>query len=37
VLAVNNLEEGFDASPAVVGSEIYLRGRNHLYCISESR
>jgi outer membrane protein assembly factor BamB len=35
VLAVNTLEDGFDASPAVVDNEIYLRGRKFLYCISE--
>ena len=35
VLAVNVLEEGFDASPAVVDREIYLRGKRHLYCIAE--
>lgn len=35
VLARNTLEDGFDASPAIVGSEIYLRGRAHLYKISE--
>ena len=36
VLAVNALEEGFDASPAVAGDEIYLRGRQYLYCIAEN-
>jgi outer membrane protein assembly factor BamB len=35
VLAVNELDDGFDASPALAGSEIFLRGRKHLYCISE--
>lgn len=35
VLAVNQLDESFNASPAIVGSELYLRGTNHLYCISE--
>lgn len=34
VLATNRLDDGFDASPAVVGREIYLRGRKHLYRIS---
>lgn len=33
-LAVNTLEDGFDASPAIVGSELYLRGRKALYRIS---
>lgn len=35
VLAVNELEDGFDASPAVVDKEIYLRGKHYLYRISE--
>ena len=34
-LAVNELGEGIDASPAVVGNELFLRGRQHLYCIAE--
>jgi len=34
VLAVNQLDDGFDASPAVVGNELYLRGRESLYRIS---
>ena len=33
VLATNVLDEPIDASPAVVGNEIFLRGREHLYCI----
>jgi outer membrane protein assembly factor BamB len=35
VLATNRLEDGFDASPALVDGEIYLRGAKHLYRISE--
>lgn len=35
VLATNKLEDGFDASPAVAGKELYLRGRQYLYCIAE--
>jgi hypothetical protein len=35
VLAVNELDDGFDASPAVVGDELYLRGRKALYRISQ--
>ena len=34
VLATNTLDDGFDASPAVVDGEIYLRGQRHLYCIA---
>ncbi len=35
VLATNTLDEGFDASPAIVGDELYLRGEHHLYCIAK--
>ncbi|PYQ16385.1 MAG: hypothetical protein DMF79_18660, partial [Acidobacteria bacterium] len=35
VLATNVLADGFDASPAVVDGEIYLRGYQHLYRISQ--
>lgn len=34
VLAVSRLADGFDASPAIVDDEIYLRGHKHLYRIS---
>ena len=34
ILSMNRLDDGFDASPAVVGGEIYLRGRQYLYCIA---
>jgi hypothetical protein len=33
VLATNKLDDKFDASPAVVGRELFLRGEN-LYCIA---
>lgn len=36
VLATNKLEDGFDASPAPVGRDLFLRGRENLYCLSES-
>jgi outer membrane protein assembly factor BamB len=36
VLARNTLDDGFDASPAVVGNELFLRGRSKLYCITET-
>ena len=35
LLATNTLEDGFDASPVAVGSELYLRGHKFLYRISE--
>ena len=34
LLATNHLDDGFDASPALVDRELYLRGRKHLYRIS---
>lgn len=37
LLATNVLNDGFDASMALVDREIYLRGRRHLYSIGESR
>jgi len=36
VLAVNELDDGFDASPALVDREIYMRGKRYLYRISEN-
>lgn len=37
VMAVNRLDDGFDASPAIVGKQLFLRGRQSLYCLSEGR
>ena len=34
VLAENRLDDGFDASPAIVGRDLLLRGRGHLYCLT---
>jgi outer membrane protein assembly factor BamB len=34
-LASNKLDDKFDASPAAVGKELFLRGRQNLYCIAE--
>jgi outer membrane protein assembly factor BamB len=36
ILASNKLEDAFAASPVVVGNELFLRGRNSLYCIAEN-
>jgi outer membrane protein assembly factor BamB len=36
VLATNQLDDGIDASAALAGSEIYLRGTRYLYCIAAS-
>lgn len=35
VLATNQLNDRIDASPAVAGRELFLRGHEYLYCISE--
>ena len=35
ILSTNELDDPIDASPAIVGNEIYLRGHEHLYCIAE--
>jgi outer membrane protein assembly factor BamB len=35
LLATNTLDDGFDASPVAVDSELYLRGNRYLYRISE--
>ncbi len=34
-LAVNKLEDQFDASPAIAGDELFLRGHANLYCIAD--
>ncbi len=34
VLATNTLDDNFDASPVIVGDELYLRGHQYLYCIA---
>ncbi|MFC1489587.1 PQQ-binding-like beta-propeller repeat protein [Candidatus Latescibacterota bacterium] len=35
VLATNKLDDNFDASPVIVGNDIFLRGHQYLYCIGE--
>lgn len=37
VLSVNKLEDGIDCSPAFSGDEIYLKGKENLYCIAGSK
>jgi outer membrane protein assembly factor BamB len=34
VLATNKLNDRIDASPAIVGREMFLRGKQNLYCIA---
>jgi outer membrane protein assembly factor BamB len=35
VLATNQLDEPIDATPALAGNEIFIRGEKSLYCIAE--
>jgi outer membrane protein assembly factor BamB len=35
VLATNALDDEFDASPALAGGDLYLRGQTYLYALSE--
>jgi outer membrane protein assembly factor BamB len=35
VLATNKLDDEFNASPAVVGDELYLKGKENFYCIAK--
>lgn len=35
VVAANRLEDRFDASPAIAGGELFLRGHEFVYCIGE--
>lgn len=35
VLATNRLDEKFDASPAIAGKELFLRGHEYLYSLAE--
>ena len=35
VLSLNRLNDSFSPSAALVGSEIFLRGEQYLYCIAE--
>ena len=35
VLATNQLDESIDASPVIVGKQLFLRTEKHLYCIEE--
>ena len=37
VLAKNELDEGIDASPAIAGDAIFIRGTRHLYSFGNNR
>jgi outer membrane protein assembly factor BamB len=34
LLAANKLDEAIDASPVIIGKQLFLRGSKHLYCIA---
>ncbi len=34
LLAANKLDEGVNASPVIVGKQLFLRGHKHLYCVA---
>ena len=34
IVATNQLDDGFDASAALVGNELFLRGNKYLYCLA---
>lgn len=35
VLATNKLDDKFDASPAIAGNELFLKGKVNIYCITK--
>jgi outer membrane protein assembly factor BamB len=35
VLATNKLDDQFDASPALAGNQIFLKGHKNIYCIEQ--
>ena len=37
VLAVNRLDDGIDCSAAIIGGEMYLKGKKNFYCIAASK
>jgi outer membrane protein assembly factor BamB len=37
VIGTNKLADKFDASPVAVGADLFLRGHEYLYCISEAQ
>ena len=36
IVATNALDDSIDASPAIAGNEIFLRGQKFLYCLAEN-
>jgi hypothetical protein len=36
VIAVNEMEEGVDATPALIDNELFIRGETTLFCITKN-
>jgi hypothetical protein len=36
VIAVNEMGEGVDATPALIDKELFIRGETTLFCITEN-
>jgi outer membrane protein assembly factor BamB len=36
VLAINKLDDGIDCSPAIISDEMYLKGKQYMYCLKAS-
>lgn len=37
VVATNRLDAGIDASPAIVGDQLFIRTNSHLYCLQDNQ
>ena len=37
IVATNNMGETVDATPAPVDNELFIRGEEHLFCLSSKR
>jgi outer membrane protein assembly factor BamB len=37
VVSINKLDDGTDATPAIVDNEIFLKGKQYMYCIAEKK
>lgn len=35
VVSINKLDDGIDATPAIVDNEIFIKGKQYMYCIAE--
>jgi outer membrane protein assembly factor BamB len=37
VVSINKLDDGIDCTPAIVDNEIFLKGKQYMYCIAEKK